>query len=103
MVRTGVILGAATTTGFMVAPIDELAIFLWLMLAAELAVFLMLSRDYREQTGTRETIFVAEAPPIYLARQIVPHLRARHPPPVIEAQLRWRHAAERHRRLRRAS
>src|SRR5437764_13145771 len=101
MVRTCFAFGVATTAGLVFAPIDELAICLWLVLSAELAVLLMLSRDFREQGETKVTIFVAEAPPIYLARQIVPHLRAHHPPPVVEAQLRWRRAAETHRRLRR--
>jgi hypothetical protein len=83
-------------------PVNDLAIWLWLMIATELAVFLMLSEEYREPVKPVETIVFAEPPPVYLQRQIVPHLRARHPPAVIEAQLRWRRAAETHRRLRKA-
>ena len=84
-------------------PIDELAIWLWLMIAAEIAVFLMLSQDYRERADLMTTIVGAEPPPVYLQRLIVPHLRSRHPPAIIEAQLRWRRAAEAHRRLRKVS
>jgi hypothetical protein len=87
-----------TTVFFAVLPIGEYLVWAWLLISAELAVVLTIGRTYREDS--------ADIPPetddlsiLRLLRRVVPDLRARRPPVVIEAQRRWRLAAAPRRRL----
>lgn len=86
------------TTGFFaVVPIGEFLVWLWLVIAAEIAVVLVLRREYR--AGSMPAVVaVKDEDVMRLLRRVVPHLRSRRPQSVIEAQQRWREAAAARRR-----
>jgi len=99
------LLGAATTAALMIVPVGELAIWLWLISAAEFGLGLLVSGEMpRRPRVANRIVAVNDDEPSGEARRIVPHLRANRPPDIVEAQLRWRRAAEaRRRRLRKVS
>jgi hypothetical protein len=99
MTRDAYVIGPMTTGFFAVMPVGEFLIWLWLMVAAEVAVALVLHRDYRARP-IPALIVVRDEKVMRVLRRIVPHLRSRRPQPVIEAQLRWRQTAEARRRTR---
>jgi hypothetical protein len=86
------------TSGFFaVMPVGELLIWLWLVMAAEVAVVIALKREYQEHLSPA-LVATQDADVVRLLRRVVPHLRSRRPQSVIEAQQRWREAAEARRR-----
>ena len=86
------------TTGFFaVVPIGQCLIWLWLVIAAEIAVVLVLHREYR-MGAAPALVAHPDEDVTRLLRQVVPHLRSRRPQSVIEAQQRWRQAAAARRR-----
>jgi hypothetical protein len=93
MARDAFVIGPMTTGFFAVVPIGEFLIWLWLVIAAEIAVVLVLRREYQAQS---EPAIVAmhDEDVLQLLRRVVPHLRSGRPQSVIEAQQRWRDAAE---------
>ena len=92
MARDAYVIGPMTTGFFAVVPIGEYLVWLWLVIAAEILVILMLRREYQSR---RIPVIVAvqDEEAIQLLRRVVPHLRSRRPQSVIEAQQRWREAA----------
>jgi hypothetical protein len=97
MARDAYVIGPMTTGFFAVVPIGQCLIWLWLVIAAEIAVVLVLHREYR--AGSVPAIVASpDADVMRLLRHIVPHLRSRRPQVVIEAQQRWREAAAARRR-----
>src|SRR3990170_3209270 len=93
MARAYYAVGAPTAAVFSVAPVTDLIIWLWLLIAAETAVCLMLAQEW--QTKPNAVVVAAnDAASSYLMRRIVQHLRSRRPLAVVEAQLAWRRAAE---------
>lgn len=105
MARCCYVIGPVTAILLSVVPMDYLAIWLSLFLAGEIVVVIMLGRDLRQHRAAPVIIPVAadREPPSELMRGIVPHLRSRHPEAVIEAQRRWREAAQARRRMQLAS
>ena len=97
MTRDAFVIGPMTTGFFAVVPIGEFLIWLWLVLSVEIIVVLALRREYR---GNPKPVLVAmhDEDVMRLFRRVVPHLRSRQPQSVIEAQQRWRNAAEARRR-----
>jgi hypothetical protein len=97
MPRDAFVIGPMTTGFFAIVPIGEFLIWLWLVVAAEIAVVILLQR---ECFGSRTPVIVAmqDEHMLPLLRRIVPNLRSRRPSAVIEAQQRWREAAEARRR-----
>jgi len=67
------------------------------VIAAEIAVVLLLRREYQIQ---HSPVIVAapDEEVMQLLRRVVPHLRSRRPQTVLEAQQRWREAAAARRR-----
>jgi hypothetical protein len=96
MARDAYVIGPMTTGFFAFAPVGECLVWLWLVVAAEMAVILVLHREYQQG---RQTALVALQDEMLLAllRRIVPQLRSRRPLAVIEAQQRWWQAAARRR------
>jgi len=97
MARDAYVIGPMTTGFFAIVPIGEFLIWLWLVVAAEIAVVILLQRECR---GSRPPVLVAvqDEKLLPLLRRIVPNLRSRRPEAVVEAQQRWREAAETRRR-----
>src|SRR4051794_16100651 len=98
MARDAFVIGPITTGFFAVVPVGEFLIWLWLTVAAEIAVVLVLRREYRMQPRPA-VVAPQDEDVLRLLRRVVPHLRWRRPQPVIEAQQRWREAADARRRL----
>ena len=96
MARDTVVIGPMTTGFFAVVPIGEYLVWLWLVIAAEIAVVLVLHREYQGQRAPA-AVAVPDEDAMRLLRRVVPHLRSRRPQSVIEAQERWREAAARRR------
>jgi len=97
MARDAYVIGPMTTGFFAVVPVGQYLIWLWLVIAAEIAVVLVLRREY--QAGTMPaTVAGGDEDVMRLLRHVVPHLRSRRPQSVIEAQQRWREAAAARRR-----
>ena len=101
MARDAYVIGPMTTGFFAVVPVGECLIWLWLVVAAEIAVVLVLHREYRARP-VPAVIALQDEKVMRLLRRIVPLLRARRPQSVIEAQRRWRRMAEgrRHAQIR---
>jgi hypothetical protein len=97
MARDAYVIGPITTGFFAVVPVGECLIWLWLVIAAEIAVVLVLRREYRAES-IQVLIAAQDKAVLRLLRHVVPHLRSRRPQSVVEAQQRWRNAAEERRR-----
>jgi hypothetical protein len=92
MARDAFLIGPMTTGFFAVVPVSQCLIWLWLVISAEIAVVLVLRREYR--TGSAPAVVaVPDEGVMRLLRRVVPHLRSRRPQSVMEAQQRWREAA----------
>ncbi len=91
-----------TAVALTVTPIGNLALSLVLLVAADLAIAVVIARVIaarRRKTVGSVVSLNAEAP-LALLRRTEPALRSRRPMGVVEMQVRWRHAAEAHRRTR---
>ena len=97
MARDAYVIGPMTTGFFAVVPVSQCLIWLWLVISAEIVVVLIRRREYL--AGPAPALVVAQDEDVMrLLRRVVPHLRSRRPQSVIEAQQRWREAAEARRR-----
>ena len=92
MARDAYVIGPMTTGFFAVVPIGEYLVWLWLVIAAEILVVLLLRREYESQR-IPVTVAAQDEEVIQLLRRVVPHLRSRRPQSVLEAQQGWREAA----------
>ena len=97
MPRDAYVIGPMTTGFFAVVPIGQYLVWLWLVIAAEIAVVLLLHREYQSQR-IPVTVAALDTEVMHLLRLVVPHLRSRRPQSVLEAQQRWREAAATRRR-----
>lgn len=96
MARDAYVIGPMTTGFFAVVPIGEYLVWLWLVIAAEILVVLLLRREYQSQR-IPAIVAAQDEEVMQLLRRVVPHLRSRRPQSVLEAQQRWREAAAAHR------
>jgi hypothetical protein len=90
MARDAYVIGPMTTGFFAVVPVNQCLIWLWMVIAAEIIVLLLLRREY--QAISTPSIVAPDEGVLRLMRRVVPHLRSRRPQSVIEAQQRWREA-----------
>ena len=96
------ILLPASAFALAVLPLGRLALGLALLVAADLAVALLIARVIaarRKKTDGSVVAFGGDIP-MHLLRRTEPSLRSRRPIGVVEMQVRWRQAAEAHRRNR---
>jgi hypothetical protein len=100
MARDAYVIGPLTTGFFAFVPVGEFLIWLWLVIAAEIAVVLILRKEYSTRP-TQSLVVLQDEATLRLLRRVVPHLRSRRPAGVIEAQQRWRQAAAARRHARR--
>lgn len=105
MSRLTDLLAPVVATVLTVAPIDGYALLLLLAAAADIAVALFIARliAARHKARDRTVVPIGGAVPLTWRRRTEPALRSRRPAGVVEIQLRWRRAAEAHRRTRRRS
>jgi hypothetical protein len=85
-----------------VTPVGHLGLALVLLIAADLALALVIARVIaarRKTTGSSVVVLDSDMP-MHLLRRTEPALRSRRPTGVVEMQVRWRQAAEAHRRTR---
>jgi len=83
-----------------IAPIGNLALAMVLVVVADIAIALFIARliaARRKKTVGSVVVMDAEMP-MELRRRTEPGLRARRPTGIVEMQVRWRQAAEAHRR-----
>jgi len=86
------------TGSLLVAPVGDVTIALLLGIVLELAVIRVLWRDLNAWRAA--AVQLENKSNLVLMRRTLPHLRARRPFGIVEAQVRWRDAAEAHRRRR---
>lgn len=96
------ILLPVTAAALAMAPVGQLGLGLVLLVAADLGVALIIARIIaarRRKTVSSIVVLDSDAP-MHLLRRTEPALRSRRPVGVVEMQVRWRQAAEAHRRAR---
>jgi hypothetical protein len=87
---------------FAVTPVGNLGLALVLLVVADLLVVLFIARIIaarRKRTDNPIVTFDKDVP-VHLLRRTEPSLRSRRPTGIVEMQVRWRQAAEAHRRGR---
>jgi hypothetical protein len=91
-----------TALALAVTPVGHLGLALVLLVAADLAVALVIARLIagRHKTTGSSVVMLDNDMPMHLLRRTEPALRSRRPIGVVEMQVRWRQAAEAHRRTR---
>jgi hypothetical protein len=96
------ILLPVTAVALAVTPVGRLGLGLVLLIAADLAVALFIARMIaaRRKTAESSVVVLDSDMPMHLLRRTEPALRSRRPIGVVEMQVRWRQAAEAHRRNR---
>ena len=96
------ILLPVTAVALAVTPVAHLGLALVLLVAADLAVALVIARliAARRKTTVSSVVVLDRDVPMHLLRRTEPALRSRRPIGVVEMQVRWRQAAEAHRRNR---
>ncbi len=84
------------------APVGSLALALLLLALADVAVVVAIARLIiaRRRAAAGSVVMIDDAASVRLRRRTRPELRARRPAGIIEMQVRWRQAAEAHRRSR---
>lgn len=86
-----------------VVPVDDLALLTFLILVADLTTAVLIAQLIRAHRKKIDTAVVElGGVPIALRRRTERALRARRPGGIIEMQVRWRQAAEAHRRAQAA-
>jgi hypothetical protein len=97
----------ASTVALALTPVGNIALALVLFVAADLAIAVFIARTLAARRKTTENSIVMlegvtldRDMPMHLLRRTEPALRAHRPIGVVEMQVRWRHAAEAHRRTR---
>ncbi len=93
------LLGVCAVIALLVAPVNETAMLMLLGAAVNLAIATLLLRDLRRRQ-TVPALVGHDRADLYLQRRTLPQLRSRRPTGVVEEQVRWRHAAETHKRRR---
>lgn len=85
-----------------VTPVGNVALVLILLLVADVLVMLFIARMIAARRKKRGNSLVVLDPevPMHFLRRTEPSLRSRRPTSVVEMQVRWRQAAEAHRRSR---
>ncbi|HWD59725.1 MAG TPA: hypothetical protein VG308_15670 [Stellaceae bacterium] len=81
-------------------PAGQASVMLVLFVAADLAAAALLLRPDAAASFGRVALLRGDAASLALLRRTVPELRMRRPAMAIDAQIRWRQAAEAHRRRR---
>ena len=96
-----------TTVALAITPVENLALALALFVVADLAIAVFIARMIagRRKTGENSVVMldgvmIDSDMPMHLLRRTEPALRSHRPIGVVEMQVRWRHAAEAHRRTR---
>jgi hypothetical protein len=91
-------------TAFLLAvtPVGNLGLVLVLLLLADILIVLVMARMIaaRRKKNESSVMLFDRDVPVHLLRRTEPSLRSRRPTGVVEMQVRWRHAAEAHRRSR---
>jgi hypothetical protein len=95
-------LAPVTAFALAVTPVGNLGLALVLLVAADLAVALFIARMIaaRRKATYSSVVMLNSDVPMHLLRRTEPALRSRRPIGVVEMQVRWRQAAEAHRRNR---
>jgi hypothetical protein len=85
-----------------VTPVGNLGLALMLLLVADFLVVLLIARliAARRKKKNDSVVVLGSDVPMHLYRRTRPPLRSRRPTGVVEMQVRWRQAAEAHRRNR---
>lgn len=84
-------------------PVRNLGLLLLLAVAADLAIVVAIVRVVsarRTRATEAEIVSLDGTGPVALRRRTEPKMRGRRPESVVEMQVRWRQAAEAHRRAR---
>lgn len=83
-------------------PVGNLGLVLVLLVVADLLVVLVIARVIaaRRRKNVDPIVTLDRDVPLHLVRRTQPTLRSRRPTGVVEMQVRWRQAAEAHRRNR---
>jgi hypothetical protein len=91
-----------TTVAFAVTPVENIVLVLALFVIADVAIAVFIARIIaaRRKTADNSIVMFEGNMPMHLLRRTEPALRSRRPVGVVEMQVRWRHAAEAHRRSR---
>lgn len=93
-----------TALALTITPIGNVALGLMLLLVADLAIALVIARMIaarrKKAESTGSVVVINSDMPMHLLRRVEPALRSRRPMGVVEMQVRWRQAAEAHRRNR---
>jgi len=101
--RLGGVWAALASVPLAVVPVDDLALLTLLVLVADLMTAVLIARLIRARRKKIDSSVVTlDGVPIVLRRRTERALRARRPGSIIEMQVRWRHAAEAHRRAQAA-
>lgn len=91
-----------TAAIFAVLPVGHIGLGLVLLVAADLAAAMVIARliAARRKKAVSSVVVLDRSVPMHLLRRTEPALRSRRPVGVVEMQVRWRQAAEAHRRNR---
>lgn len=89
------LLGLAVAAIMLASSAGELTMLLVLVIALNVGLIATVVADLTQRRGPEQ-----EARQLHLRRRMIPHLRARHPTEIVQAQVLWREAAEAHRRAR---
>jgi hypothetical protein len=84
----------------LVMPWGRASVVLVLFVAADLGAAALMLRPTPEPVGSEVVALGSDITNLNLLRRTVPELRMRRPAMAIDAQIRWRQAAEAHRRRR---
>jgi hypothetical protein len=92
----------ATAFLLAVTPVGNVGLALVLLVVADLLVVLFIARliAARRKRNENSLVVLDDDVPMHLFRRTEPALRSRRPTGVVEMQVRWRQAAEAHRRSR---
>jgi hypothetical protein len=95
-------LAPVTALALTVTPVGHLGLALVLLIGADVAVALLIARMIaaRRKTAESSVVMLNSNVPMHILRRTEPALRSRRPIGVVEMQVRWRQAAEAHRRNR---
>jgi hypothetical protein len=83
-----------------ILPVGEVTVLLALFVAVDLAAAALLLQRSETPQSHPVVPLDGDAAKLALLRRTVPALRMRRPPATVEAQVLWRHAAEKHRQRR---
>ena len=89
-----------TAVALALTPVPKVGLALALLVVADLALAVLIARliRVRRRKTTSSIVMLDDDLPMHLLRRTEPALRAHRPIGVVETQVRWRQAAEAHRR-----